>query len=305
MGIDISVKLGGFDLRTPLVTASGTYGYGDEYKDLVDFNALGAITVKGVTLHEKKGNPPARVVETPMGMLNAVGLQNEGVDYFLKEKAPRFKELNTPVIANLSASCAEDFLKLTEKINETDTVCALEINVSCPNLSKGGMSYGKDPKAVYSLVSEIKKISKFPIITKLTPNVTDITEIARAAEDAGSDNLCLINTLLGMAIDINTRKPVLANKTGGLSGPAIKPVALAMVWQVCNAVKIPVIGMGGVMDANDALEFLIAGASAVGIGTVNFIDPKAPEKIIAGIKEYMENNNYTSISQIKGSLKYD
>lgn len=303
MGLDITVKLGDLVLRTPLVTASGTYGYGDEYKGLVDFESLGAITVKGVTLYEKKGNPPARVVETPMGMLNAVGLQNEGVDYFLKEKAPRFKDLNTPVIANISASCAEDFLKLTEKLNETDAVCALEVNVSCPNLSKGGMSYGKDPKAVYSLVSEIKKISKFPIITKLTPNVTDIVEIAKAAEEAGSDMLCLINTLLGMAIDINTQKPVLANVTGGLSGPAIKPVALAMVYQVCKAVNVPVIGMGGVMTAEDALEFIIAGASAVGIGTVNFVDPKAPEKIIAGIKDYMKKNNYTSLSQIKGSLK--
>lgn len=303
MGLDISVDLGKLKLRTPLVTASGTYGYGDEYKGLVDFNAIGAITVKGVTLHEKKGNPPARVVETPMGMLNAVGLQNEGVDFFLKHKAPLFKELNTPVIANISASTAEDFLALTEKLNETDAICALEVNVSCPNLSKGGMSYGKDPKAVYSLVSEIKKRSKFPIITKLTPNVTDIVEIAKAAEDGGSDMLCLINTLLGMAIDINTKKPVLANITGGLSGPAIKPVALAMVWQVCKAVNIPVIGMGGVMDANDALEFIIAGASAVGIGTVNFIDPQAPEKIIAGIKDYMEKNNYTSLSQIKGTLQ--
>lgn len=303
MGLDLSVKLNGFDLRTPLVTASGTYGYGDEYKGLVDFNTLGAITVKGVTLHEKKGNPPSRVTETASGMLNSVGLQNEGVDYFLKEKVPHFKELNTPVIANLSASSAEDFLALTEKLNETDALTALEINVSCPNLNKGGMSYGKDPKAVYSLIKEIKKISRYPLITKLTPNVTDITEIAKAAEDAGSDNLCLINTLLGMAIDINTKRPILANKTGGLSGPAIKPVALAMVWQVCNAVSVPVIGMGGVMSAEDALEFIIAGAAAVGIGTVNFIDPKAPEKIIEGISDYMQKNNYESLSQLKGTLQ--
>lgn len=303
--IDLTTTIGEIKLKTPLIMASGTYGYGEEYKNLVDFGCIGAIAVKGLTLDEKKGNPPPRIAETPAGMLNAVGLQNEGVDYFIKERVPLFKELEIPIIANISASSVEEFVKLVERLNGTKEIAALEVNISCPNLSKGGMSFGKDPQAVYTLIKEIKQHSVFHIMTKLTPNVTDIVEIAKSAQGAGSDSLSLINTLLGMAIDIHKRKPKLAYGTGGLSGPAIKPIALRMVWEVCKAVKVPVVGMGGVTSTTDALEFIIAGATAIGLGTVNFINPKAPEEIVSGMKQYMQESKISSLKEIRGSLKVE
>ncbi|MFC2140128.1 dihydroorotate dehydrogenase [Candidatus Auribacterota bacterium] len=301
--MDLTTHIGALELRTPLIMASGTYGYGEEYQDLVDFSSIGAISVKGLTLKERSGNPPPRVVETPYGMLNAVGLQNEGVDKFIKEKVPLFKNIDPLIIANISASSLGEFIELVKKLNGIKEISALEVNVSCPNLDRGGMSFGKDPKAVFQLIKEIKKETDFHLMTKLTPNITDITEVALAAEAAGSDSLSLINTLLGMAIDVQTRKPKLANITGGLSGPAIKPVALRMVWEVCQKVKIPVIGMGGISNFSDALEFIIAGATAISIGTINFINPKAPEEIMAGIRQYMKERNISSLKELRGTLK--
>ena len=301
--MDISANIGGVKIKTPVLTASGTYGSGEEFKEITDLSYLGGIVVKGVTLKERKGNPPPRIVETASGLLNSVGLQNQGVDYFIKEKVPFFKKNNLPLIVNISAADADEFLALIEVLNSVQEIAALEVNVSCPNLDKGGISFGKDPKAVYSLIKAVKNISLFPVITKLTPNVTDITEVAMAAEDAGTDSISLINTLQGMAIDIKERKPKLGNIVGGLSGPAIKPIALRMVWEVCKKVKVPVIGMGGIFDFSDALEFIIAGAQAVALGTVNFINPKAPMEIVEGIKQYMKEHNFNSLADFRGSLE--
>jgi dihydroorotate dehydrogenase (NAD+) catalytic subunit len=236
-------------------------------------------------------------------MLNAVGLQNEGVENFIKEKVPLFKDIKVPIIVNVSAAYLEEFVELVKRLNDAEIIQALELNVSCPNLDKGGMNFGKDAKAVYRLVKAVKKNSRYPVITKLTPNVTDIVEIALSAEEAGSDILSLINTLQGMAIDIDKRRPRLANITGGLSGPAIKPVALRMVWEVCNKVKVPVIGMGGILNYADALEFIIAGAKAISLGTINFINPQAPYEITKGIEKYMKKNKVTFLEKIRGSLK--
>ena len=271
----LEVEVAGIRMKNPVMTASGTFGYGSEYVDFIDLNKLGAVVVKGITSGPWVGNPMPRIFETPSGMLNAIGLQNVGVDGFIDKKLPYLRDFDVPVIVNICGEQVEEYLEVTEKLDAADGVAAIELNISCPNLHCGGMSFGVDPKLTEELVKGVRAKTTLPLLVKLSPNVTDITVIARAAEGAGADGLSVINTALGMAIDINTRRPQLANITGGLSGPAIKPIALRMVWQVYNAVNIPIIGMGGIMTGDDAIEFYIAGAAAVAVGTANFINPRA------------------------------
>lgn len=299
----LEVTVADIQMKNPVMTASGTFGYGSEYVDFIDLNQIGAIVVKGITSVPWVGNAMPRIFETPSGMLNAIGLQNVGVDGFIDKKLPYLCNFDVPVIVNICGEQVEEYLEVTEKLNAADGVAAIELNISCPNLHCGGMSFGVDPKLTDELVKEVRKKTSLPLLVKLSPNVTDITLIARAAEDAGADGLSVINTALGMAIDINTRRPQLANITGGLSGPAIKPIAVRMVWQVHNAVSIPIIGMGGIMTGDDAIEFFIAGASAVAVGTANFVNPRASLDVVDGIEEYLERHRLHSIAELVGSLE--
>jgi len=299
--VDLSVNIG-IRLKNPVMTASGTFGYVREFELLADLGQIGAIIVKGLSLKPSKGNPPPRIVETSCGMLNAIGLENVGIDAFIAEKLPFLKTLSTPIFVNIYGTCIEEYAQLAARLNDTEGVAGIEVNISCPNVKRGGIIFGTDPRVAYEVVQSVRKETKLPMIVKLSPNVTDITAIAVSAEDAGADALSLINTITGMAVDIKTRRPKLANITGGLSGPAIKPVALRMVWQTARKVKIPVIGVGGIMTAEDALEFLIAGASAVQIGTANFVNPKAANEIAAGIEKFLAEQNISLVTDIIGTL---
>ena len=299
---DLSVNIGNLKLSNPVMTASGTFGYGKEFEDFVDLEKIGGIIVKGTTLHRREGNPYPRMAETPMGMLNAVGLQNKGVDYFISEIYPQIKDVRTNMIVNVSGSAIEDYVQTAEKINALDSIPAIELNISCPNVKQGGMAFGVTAKGASEVVKAVREVYKKTLIVKLSPNVTDITEIARAVEGAGADSVSLINTLLGMAIDAEKRRPILSTITGGMSGAAVKPIALRMVWQVSKAVKIPVIGLGGIMNWKDAVEFLLAGASAIQIGTANFIDPAVTVKISEGINDYLDRHGFTSVKDIIGGL---
>ena len=299
----MAVEIGGLKLKNPVMTASGTFGYGEEYADYVDLNQLGAIVVKGLSLKPRLGNPPPRILETAGGMLNAVGLQNVGVDVFIEEKLPFLRQYDVAVIANIYGESTLEYAKVAKKLSQAEGVHALEVNVSCPNVKKGGLSFGSDPKATAEVTRRVKAETHLPVIVKLTPNVTDIAAIAQSAEEAGADAVSLINTLTCMSIYLKTRTPHLKNITGGLSGPAIKPVALRMVWQVVQRVAIPVIGIGGIMTVEDALEFMIAGAKAVQIGTANFINPHATVEIIDGIRHYLQDNKIKNINNIVGTLR--
>lgn len=300
--MSLEVNVAGIRMRTPVMVASGTFGYGSEYVDFVDLNQLGAIVVKGITSEPWSGNPMQRIIETPSGMLNAIGLQNVGVDGFISEKLPYLCDFDVPVVVNVCGETLEEYCEVTEKLDAAEGVAAIELNISCPNLDCGGMSFGVDSRLASELVNNVRERTGLPLLVKLSPNVTDIVEIARAIEDAGADGLSVINTLLGMAIDAKTRRPQLANLTGGLSGPAIKPIALRMVWQVYNAVKIPIVGMGGIMTGEDAVEFFIAGASAVAVGTANFVNPRASLDVTDGIREYLEEHGVDSVKELVGSL---
>jgi len=296
---DLSVSIGGLKLKNPVMAASGTFGYGVEYAELFDIGALGAIVIKAVTLRSREGNRPPRVVETPAGMLNAIGLQNPGADAVIAEKLPELAKHDVPIIVNLSGEAIDEYVELAEKFTECGLADALELNVSCPNV-KHGMVFGTCPELTGELVRAVRRATDLPLITKLSPNVTDITEIAVSAVEAGSDALSAINTLLGMSIDVQRRRPLLGNVTGGLSGPAIKPVALRCVWQVYEAVEVPVIGMGGIMDTSDALEFIMAGASAVGVGTAHFVNPTVSVEIVEGLQRYCGEHGLASISDLIG-----
>ena len=299
---DLSVNIGNLKLSNPVMTASGTFGYGKEFEDFVDLEKIGGIIVKGTTLHRREGNPYPRMAETPMGMLNAVGLQNKGVDYFIEKIYPQIKDIRTNMIVNVSGSAIEDYVQTAEKINELEAIPAIELNISCPNVKQGGMAFGVTASGASEVVRAVREVYKKTLIVKLSPNVTDITEIARAVEGAGADSVSLINTLLGMAIDAEKRRPILSTVTGGMSGAAVKPIALRMVYQVSKAVKIPVIGLGGIMNWKDAVEFLLAGASAIQIGTANFIDPAITVKVADGINEYLDRHGFTSVKDIIGGL---
>jgi len=303
--LSLSVNIGGIQMRNPVMTASGTFGYGSEYVDFVDLNRLGAVVVKGVTSVPWPGNPMQRIMETPSGMLNAIGLQNVGVDGFISEKLPYLRDFDVPVIVNVCGKTVEEYLIVTEKLNRVEGVAGIELNISCPNLDCGGMSFGVDATLAHQLVKEVRAKTHLPILVKLSPNVTDITLIARAVEDAGANALSAINTLLGMAINAETRRPELANGTGGLSGPAIKPVALRLVWEVYKSVSIPIVGMGGIMTATDAVEFFIAGSSAVAVGTANFVNPQASMEVVKGIYTYLKEADMGSIKELVGSLQID
>lgn len=300
---DLSVKIGKIKLKNPVMTASGTFGYGNEFNQIVDLNRLGAIIVKGLSLKPAAGNPPPRIVETDCGMLNAIGLENIGLEAFIKEKLEFLKSLSTPTFLNIYGKNIEEYAELALRIDTIKEISGLEINISCPNVKSGGIAFGVDPESAFNVVRAIRKNTSKHLMVKLSPNVTDITVIALKVEDAGADSISLINTITGMAIDIETRGSKLANITGGLSGPAIKPVALRMVWQVVQKVKIPVIGVGGIMTADDALEFLIVGASAVQIGTANFINPHATIDIVEGIEKYLKKRDCASLQSIIGTLK--
>jgi dihydroorotate dehydrogenase (NAD+) catalytic subunit len=299
----MAVKIGRLKLKNPVMTASGTFGYGEEYSGYIDLNKLGAIVVKGLSLKPRLGNPPPRIMETTGGMLNAVGLQNIGVDAFIEEKLPFLRKYNTAVIANVYGETYDEFKGVAKKLNLAKGVHALEVNISCPNVKKGGVSFGTDPKIAARVTRIVKEETSLPVIVKLTPNVTDITAIAEAVEKAGADAVSLINTLTGMSVDLKTRKPHLKNITGGLSGPAIKPVALRMVWQVVQRVSIPIVGIGGIMTTEDALEFLIVGAKAVQIGTANFINPLVTMEVIEGMEDYLKANKIKNINEIIGTFK--
>ena len=300
---DLSVNIGNLNLKNPVMTASGTFGYGVEFEDFVDLEQIGGIIVKGTTLNHREGNPYPRMAETPSGMLNAVGLQNKGVNYFVEKIYPKIKDINTNMIVNVSGSDIESYVKTAERINELENIPAIELNISCPNVKQGGMAFGVTPDGAAEVVSAVRKAYDKTLIVKLSPNVTNIAEIARAVEAAGADSVSLINTLLGMAIDAEKRRPILSTITGGMSGAAVKPIALRMVWQVAQAVKIPVIGLGGIMNWRDAVEFLLAGATAIQIGTANFIDPAITVKVAQGIDDYLNRHGFTSVKDIIGGLE--
>ena len=300
--VNTAIQIGGITLKNPVMTASGTYGYGLEYSDFIDLSKLGGIVVKGTTLNPRQGNPYPRMAETPSGMLNAVGLQNKGVEYFCSEIYPSIKDIDTHMIVNVSGSTVEDYMATAERIAELDKIPAIELNISCPNVKEGGMAFGVTCAGAAEVVRAVRKVYPKTLIVKLSPNVTDITEIARAVEAEGADSISMINTLLGMAIDVKSRKPILSTVTGGLSGPAVKPVALRMVWQTAKVVSIPIIGMGGISSCEDAIEFLLAGASAVQVGTYNFVDPTITTKIASGIEDYLVQNNMTDVSELIGGL---
>ncbi len=301
--IDLSVRLGRITLKNPVLVASGTFGYGEEYAELINLNELGGIMVKAVTLEPREGNPPPRLAETPAGLLNAIGLENPGVDVFLREKLPFLRRFDTAIIVNIAGEKEKEYLGLAERLNQAKGIDALEVNISCPNVKEKGLIFGTDPERTFSLVKKLGEITDIPLIVKLTPNVTDITEIAQASQEAGAEALSLINTVLGMSIDVETRKPKLGNVTGGLSGPAIRPIAVRMVWETFQKVNLPLIGMGGITNAEDALEFILAGASAVAIGTANFIDPKTALEVIEGIKQYMQVKGIKNFKDLIGWLK--
>lgn len=301
--VDLGVKIGGLELKNPVMTASGTFGYGFEFADFVDLSRLGGIIVKGTTLHAREGNPYPRMAETASGMLNAVGLQNKGVEYFAEHIYPAIKDIGTNVIVNVSGACVEDYVATAERISELDGIPAIELNISCPNVKQGGMAFGTTCAGAASVVKAVRAVYPRTLIVKLSPNVTNIVEIALAAEGEGADSVSLINTVLGMSIDAERRRPRLSTITGGLSGACVKPIALRMVWQVAQAVKIPVIGLGGISSATDAVEFLLAGASAVQIGTANFIDPAITVKVAEGIEEYLLRHGFSSVQELTGALE--
>jgi dihydroorotate dehydrogenase (NAD+) catalytic subunit len=300
---DIAVKIGRLKLKNPVMTASGTFGYGEEYAGYIDLDNLGAIVVKGLSLKPRLGNPPPRIMETTGGMLNAVGLQNIGVDAFIDEKLPFLRQYSTAVVANIYGETYDEYKKVAQRLSAAKGVHALEVNISCPNVKNGGLSFGCDPEIAARVTRVVKNETSLPVIVKLTPNVTDITAIALAVEKAGADAISLINTLTGMSVDLKTRKPHLKNITGGLSGPAIKPVALRMVWQVVQRVSVPVIGIGGIMTPEDALEFLVVGAKAVQIGTANFINPLVTMEIVEGIKDYLIDGKIKDVNKIIGTFQ--
>jgi dihydroorotate dehydrogenase (NAD+) catalytic subunit len=300
--MNLSVQIGHLKLKNPVMTASGTFGYGEEYSEFVDLNKLGAIVVKGISLEPMDGNPPPRICETPCGMLNAIGLQNVGLKRFIKEKLPYLKKFDTPVIANILATTIQAYVRLSKALDDAG-IDGIELNVSCPNVKKGGITFGTDKKTLSRLISKVRQsVKKAVLITKLSPNVSNIQDFAKVAEDSGSEAISMINTIQGMAIDIETRRPRLSNITGGLSGPAIKPVAVRMVWESHNKVKIPIIGMGGITDAGDAMEFMLAGATAVAVGTANFINPHVAESIITGIEDYLKRKGIGDVKEIIGGL---
>lgn len=282
------------------MTASGTFGYGEEYTDFFDISRLGGVVVKGTTLHHREGNNYPRMAETPMGMLNAVGLQNKGVDYFVENIYPRIKHFDTHMLVNVSGSTVEEYVATAEKLSDLDRIPGIELNISCPNVKEGGMAFGTSCPSAVAVVNAVRRVYPKHLMVKLSPNVTDIVDIAKGVEGAGADSVSLINTLLGMAIDIKKRKPKLSTVTGGLSGPAVKPVAVRMVWQVAKEVNIPVVGLGGISNADDAIEFLLAGASAIQIGTANFIDPMVSVKVVEGIEKYLDENGFTNVKELIG-----
>lgn len=303
MGLNLKVNLGNIELQNPVMTASGTFGYGDEFEKLIDLNAPGGISIKGTTLEERQGNPMPRIIETSGGMLNAIGFQNVGIDRFIKEKYPYLKKLKAKTFVNMTANTVEEFGVLAKKIDELDQIGGVEVNISCPNIKAGGINMGTDSKMAASVVREVKKNTSHHVMVKLTPNVTDIKVIAKAVEEAGADSISLINTLVGMAVDIKTRKSKIANVISGLSGPAVKPVAVKLIWEVVNTVKIPVVGIGGISTAEDALEFLIVGASAIQVGTANFYNPRATIEILEGLKSYMKENKINDINEVIGTFE--
>lgn len=298
--IKTEVNLGGIQMKNPVTTASGTFGFGLEYQPYVDLEKLGAIIVKGTTPQPRQGNPTPRMAETPAGMLNAIGLQNPGMDRVAEEIMPRLTELGTPVIINIAGDTVEDYALVAQRLDRVPGVAGFEINISCPNVKKGGIQFGSDPRAAAEVTGAVKAATGLPVIVKLSPNVTDIVALAEAVAVAGADALSMINTLVGVAIDVDRRRPVLGNITGGLSGPAVRPVAVRAVWQVYRAVSLPILGMGGIMTARDALEFILAGATAVAVGTANFVNPKATMEVVAGIEDYMRQNSFQDIQQLVG-----
>jgi len=299
---DLRIKIGSLELRNPVMLASGTCGYGSELEDFMDLSALGAIIVKGTTLEWREGNPYPRMAETAAGMLNAVGLQNKGIDYFEKNIYPRLAEYDTHVIVNVNGNTIEEYVELSSRLDRLQAIPAIELNISCPNVKRGGMIFGTNPSSAREVISAVRKVYSKTLIVKLSPNVTDITEFARISEEEGAEAISLVNTLLGMAIDVKTMKPKLSTITGGLSGPAIKPVALRMVWQAARAVAIPVIGLGGIMNADDALEFIMAGASAVQVGTASFIQPDTAVRVVNGIEKFLVEKDFDSVSRITGII---
>lgn len=301
--VDLRVKIHDIEFKNPVTVASGTFGFGEEMLEFVDVNKLGGIFIKGLTLENREGNDYPRMAETASGMLNAVGLQNKGIDYFIDHIYPNIKDFDTHIIANVNGSTVEDYIAVTEKLNELDKVPAIELNISCPNVKQGGMLFGTSCPSAIAVTEAVRKAYDKTLIVKLSPNVTDIAEMALAVEGAGADSVSLINTLVGMAIDAETRKPILSTVTGGLSGPAIKPVALRMVWQVYKAVKIPIVGIGGIMNATDAIEFFLAGATSIQVGTANFIDPGISVKIIDGIEAYLQKHNISDVNDLIGALE--
>ncbi|MRR55805.1 MAG: dihydroorotate dehydrogenase [Deltaproteobacteria bacterium] len=300
---DLSVNIAGISLRNPVMTASGTFGYGEEFSEYVDLEKIGAIVTKGLSLKPRAGNAMPRIVETPGGMLNAIGLQNVGIEKFIEEKVPFLRTISTPVIVNFFGNTVEEYAALAEKLDVIPEVAGIEVNISCPNVKHGGIVFGTDPKSAHTVVSAVRSATSKPLIVKLSPNVTDIVTMASACAEAGADALSLINTITGMAIDLKSRRPALANVTGGLSGPAIKPIALRMVWQVSRAVKLPIIGIGGITTATDALEFLLAGATAVQVGTANFMSPAASQQIAADIGKYLRENGISGVKELIGALR--
>jgi dihydroorotate dehydrogenase (NAD+) catalytic subunit len=300
--VNLSISIGDLHFKNPVLTASGTFGYGAEFDDFCDVSRLGGIVVKGTTLEPREGNPYPRMAETPSGMLNSVGLQNKGIDFFEKNIYPLICKYSTNVIVNVNGSCIDDYVSLADRVNKLKKIPAIELNISCPNVKMGGMAFGTNPVSAREVTREVRKVYSGKLIVKLSPNVTDIVEFARITEEEGADSVSLINTLLGMAVNASTMRPSLSTITGGLSGPAVKPVALRMVWQVAKAVKIPIIGMGGIMNATDAIEFILAGASAIEVGTASFIDPLASVKIVEGIEHYLEDKGFKDVREIIGLI---
>ena len=300
--VDLSVNIGALKLKNPVMTASGTFGYGEEFADFFDLSRLGGYIVKGTTLEPREGNPYPRMIETPSGMLNAVGLQNKGVDYFINTIYPRIKDIDSKMVVNVSGAKIEDYIEVCNRLSELENLEAIEVNISCPNVKQGGMAFGTTCEGAAQVTKAVRDAWKRTLIVKLSPNVTDITEIAKAVESEGADAVSLINTMLGMAIDVEKRKPYLSTITGGLSGPAVRPVAVRMVWQTVKAVKIPVIGLGGIMNGRDAMEFILAGATAVQIGTANFIDPAVCNKVVSYLEEYCHRHGFSSISELRGII---
>ena len=300
---DLSVNVAGIAMRNPIMTASGTFGYGEEFAPYMDLHSIGAMVTKGLSLQPRAGNPTPRIVETPAGMLNAIGLQNVGIDAFIAGKTPFLRTVDTPCIANFFGGTVEEYAEMVRRLDAVPEVAALEMNISCPNVKEGGILFGSDPACAAGVVAACRAATSKPLIVKLSPNVTDVVAMARACVDAGADALSLINTLVGMAIDVNTRRPVLANVTGGLSGPAIKPVALRMVWQVARAVKVPLIGIGGIMSATDVVEFLLAGATAVQVGTASFVTPGIAQQIAHDLEQWMQDNGVADVRSLIGALQ--